>query len=96
MILQAVAAPIVCALTGAAYMPLSVSARLAAAYRKRPGWTWFVPVRLDESAAAPLAHPLEMRSSMVSLLARANGFIVLEETVEMLEAGSQVDVTRFI
>ncbi len=96
MILQAVAAPILGALTGARYRPQTVPARLASSYRKRPGWTWFVPVRLDEDAVPPSAHPLEIRSGMVSLLARASGFLILDEAIESMDAGAAVHVTRFI
>jgi len=96
MILEAVAAPIICALTGGTYRPRTVEARLAAPYRKRAGWTWFVPVGLDQTTTPVAAHPLELRSSMVSLLARASGFLVLDETVESLDAGARVYVTSFI
>ncbi len=96
MILEAVAAPIIGWLTGAPRKADWVQARLAEAYSKRPGWTWFVPVRLDETGAQPAAYPLEMRSSRVSLLARASGFMILDEAVETLPAGTNVRVTRFI
>ncbi len=96
MILEAVAAPIVASLVGASHKPAWLQARLATPYSKRPGWTWFVPVRLDETGAQLLAHPLEMRSSWVSLLSRASGFMILDETIENLSAGTDVRVTRFI
>jgi len=96
MILEAVAAPIVCTLAGRTVVPAEVRARLGEAVRKRPGWTWFVPVRMDEAAADRVAYPLELRSSSVSLLARASGFLVLDETVETVAAGEPVTVTRFL
>jgi putative molybdopterin biosynthesis protein len=95
MILEAVAAPIVCELAGSKHRPLTGEARLARDYRKKPGWTWFVPVRVEEGTGDAIAYPLEMRSSMVSLLARASGFITLDETVETLSSGHAVRVTRF-
>lgn len=96
VILEAVAAPIVASLTGRRVQRYVESARLGAHVRKRAGWTWFVPVQLDEAAGARIAYPLELRSSSVSLLARASGFLVLDETVESLSAGEPVAVTRFL
>lgn len=96
VILQAVAAPIVASLTGRAAMPATETARLGEQVHKRPGWTWFVPVKVDEAAGSPVAYPLELRSSSVSLLARASGFLILDETVESVPAGAPVVVTRFL
>ena len=96
MILEAVAAPIVSSLCGRAVRPATEVMKLGAEARKRPGWTWFVPVRVDEAQGAPVAYPLELRSSSVSLLARASGFLVLDETVESVPAGSPVAVRRFL
>ncbi len=95
MILEAVAAPIFCALARRQSHLSTVGATLSADYVKRPGWTWFAPVRLQKSAGELLAHPLPMRSSSVSLLARASGFLVLDENVETLRAGEPVRVTCF-
>jgi molybdenum cofactor synthesis domain-containing protein len=91
MILEAVAAPIVAALTGARVPADTVAARLAGPLSKRPGWTWFVPMRLEGA----VAHPLQIRSNSVSLLARASGFAALDESIESLPAGAPVQVTRF-
>jgi molybdenum cofactor synthesis domain-containing protein len=96
VILQAVAAPIVAWLTGRPVQRVAETARLGAEVRKRAGWTWFVPVQVDEAAGVRTAYPLELRSSSVSLLARASGFLVLDETVESLPAGEPVAVTRFL
>jgi molybdenum cofactor synthesis domain-containing protein len=96
MILQAIGAPIVSALAGLKREPVVVEARVAAEYRKRPGWTWFVPARLEHTAGGLTAHLFQMRSSMVSLLARASGFVTLDESVETLSVGEPVRVTRFI
>lgn len=95
MILEAVAAPIVSAIAGAPVRVEAVSARLAEPLSKRKGWTWYVPMRLEESAAGLLAHPLQIRSNSASLLARASGFAALDESVESLPAGAPVEVTRF-
>ena len=96
MILQAVAAPIIAGLTGARLQTAEVQAVLGAPCRTRSGWTWYVPARLDEAGATPVAYPLELKSSSVSLLARASGFLVLDETVEALSAGEPVRVRRFV
>ncbi len=96
MILEAVAAPIVTALSGFPLRRAGEAARLGTAVNKRPGWTWFVPVRLDEADGARVAYPLELRSSSVSLLARASGFLLLDETIESVPAGEPVVVTRFL
>lgn len=95
VILEAVGAPIVRALAGGGPHVSTLECRLGESYRKRKGWTWYVPVRLEQSGSAVTAFPLEMRSSSVSLLARASGYLTLGEGVEALPAGAQVRVTRF-
>lgn len=95
MILEAVAAPIIAAIAGARTRPVLVAARLAEPLRKRAGWTWFAPVALEGAGATAAAQPLTIRSSSVSLLARASGFLTLDETVESLPADATVYVTRF-
>ena len=96
VILQAVAAPVIGAICGSRPRVATVQARLGAPVRKRAGWTWYVPVRLDEAQAIPAAYPLELRSSSVSLLARASGFAALDERLESVAAGTPVAVTRFL
>ena len=94
-ILEAVASPIVGALTGAVLEPSTVQARLGAEARSRGGWTWYVPVRLEHEAPLPIAHPLGVRSFSVSLAARADGYIVMEERDEMWPTETVVTVRRF-
>jgi molybdenum cofactor synthesis domain-containing protein len=96
MMLEAVAAPIVAALVGAPVEASRVAARLAAPARSRAGWTWYVPVRLQDDGGSPLAHPLPLRSFSVSVAARADGFIIMEERDEELPAGTPVFVHRFL
>jgi molybdopterin molybdotransferase len=96
MILEAVAAPIVAALVGAPVAASSVRARLAEPARSRMNWTWYVPVRLQDDGGVPLAHPLALRSFSVSLTARADGYIVLDEREEECPAGTVVTVYRFL
>jgi molybdopterin molybdotransferase len=96
MMLEAVASPIVAALTGAPIAPPSLRARLAEPVRSRPGWTWYVPVALGDEPGAPLAHPLPLRSFSVSLTARAGGYVIMDERDDHWAAGTIVTVHRFI
>jgi molybdopterin biosynthesis enzyme len=41
------------------------------------------------------AEPLRMRSSQTSLLARATGYVTVDEATPGYEAGERVDVTLF-
>lgn len=96
VILEAVVAPIIGALAGAPIAVQSVEAVLSASTRTRRGWTWYVPVALEEGPAGWIAHPLTLRSSLVSLTAQADGYIVVPEATEECNAGSRVTVYRFI
>ncbi|MBV8344037.1 MAG: molybdopterin molybdotransferase MoeA [Candidatus Eremiobacteraeota bacterium] len=96
MMLEAVAAPIVAALVGSPVEATVVSAHLAEPARSRRGWTWYVPVRLQDDAGGPLAHPLPLRSFSVSVTARADGYVVMNEDDEQLAAGTPVVVHRFL
>lgn len=93
--LEAVAAPIVAALVGAPTASSALPARLAAPALSRKGWTWYIPVRLENDAGATLAHPLPLRSFSVSLAARADGFIIMEESDAQWPSGTPVEVHRF-
>ena len=95
MMLEAVASPIVAALVGAPLTTPAVRARLAESLRSRPGWTWYVPVRLRDNGAMPSAHPLTLQSFSVSLLARADGYVVMEEREEEWPSDTIVTVSRF-
>nr|MDQ6931205.1 molybdopterin molybdotransferase MoeA [Candidatus Eremiobacteraeota bacterium] len=79
MILEAVAAPIIAALTGRAGRAFTIEAVLERDAPSRAGWTWFVPVTLRDDGARYLARPLAIRSSSTSLLARAHGFLTIDE-----------------
>ncbi|HEY4433492.1 MAG TPA: molybdopterin molybdotransferase MoeA [Candidatus Cybelea sp.] len=95
-ILEAVAAPIVAALTGAPVEASTVAARLGAPAVSRAGWTWYIPVALKHDGGLPLAHPLAVRSFSVSLAARADGFIIMSERDDAWPAGTPVTVYRFL
>jgi len=96
LVLEAVAAPIFAALRGAPVVPATLHARLAETARSRAGWTWHIPVRLHEDGNVPSAYPLAVRSFSVSLAARADGYIVMEERDEAWPAGTPVTVVRFL
>lgn len=96
MMLEAVASPIIAALAGAPVLASTVQARLAQPLRSRRGWTWYIPVRLRDDGGVPLAHPLALRSFSVSLLAAADGYVVMDERDEEWPAQTSVTVTRFL
>jgi molybdenum cofactor synthesis domain-containing protein len=96
MMLEAVGVPVIAALMGAQLRRPVCYARLAAPVRGRPGWTWYVPVRLENDAELPVAHPLPLRSFSVSLLARAEGYLAVGEHGGELPAGALVRVHRFM
>ena len=96
MILEAVARPIVTACAGEASVRYaSIAATASQPFAGREGWTWFVPARLTLVAGKVLAEPLRLRSALVSLLARAAGYVTLTETHPRIEAGEMVQVTPF-
>lgn len=96
LVLEAVAAPIFAALCGAPVVPSTVRARLGETARSRRGWTWHIPVRLHEDGGVATAYPLALRSFSVSLAARADGYIVMEERDEAWPAGTPVTVVHFL
>lgn len=96
MILQAVARPIFEALTGGPIAPDATEVVLADAVSSRSGWTWYIPVRIEDEGGSPMAHPLRLRSSSVSLIARASGYVVMDEHEERWNSGAPVRVHRFI
>jgi molybdopterin molybdotransferase len=95
LILQAVAAPILEALTGAPLPKSLIRARLAAPLVSRPGWTWYAPVAVKHEGEGWTAHPLPLRSSSVSLTARASGYVTMRDEDIEWQTGREVTVTRF-
>lgn len=94
VILEMVARPVLDRLAGRSGGARLHAAVLAEPLRKRAGWTWYVPARLDEAVFPPKAYPLELRSSASSQLARADVLLVLGEDADVLQAGSTVAVRR--
>ena len=96
LMLEAVAAPIVAALVGAPAFTPALRARLSAPARSRSGWTWYIPVTLRNDGSIPLAQPLPLRSFSVSLTARADGYIAMDEGETEWPEGTLVTVHRFL
>jgi molybdopterin molybdotransferase len=96
MILEAVARPIVAACTGQRRSaPLRIDAVAGEAFEGRPGWTWFVPVRVVLRDGRLHALPFAIRSSHVSLLARASGYVTLGEDAPRVAPGELIGVSLF-
>jgi molybdenum cofactor synthesis domain-containing protein len=91
-ILDAIASDVFRALTGQTELRrATVAATAAEAFPGRSGWTWYVPAVLDGAAARPLA----LRSSHTSLLARADGYVVVGPRHPGIAAGEPVTVVRY-
>jgi len=91
-ILDAIASTVFRALTGQSRAQRATVAAVAAEpFPGRAGWTWYVPAALDGAAARPLA----LRSSHTSLLARADGYVVVGPDRPRIEAGEAVTLVRY-
>jgi molybdenum cofactor synthesis domain-containing protein len=96
MILEAVVRPIIAACTGRRPVaPGAIDAIASEAFAGRPGWTWFVPVRVVNRNGRLHAAPFTIRSSHVSLLSRASGYVTIGEGAPRIEAGDVVRVSLF-
>jgi molybdenum cofactor synthesis domain-containing protein len=92
-ILDAIVSRIVRVLTGEGERPRAGIATVAAApFEGRRGWTWYVPAVLDADGA----RPVPLRSSHTSLLARADGYVVVGPEPARVEIGSPVVVVRYL
>jgi len=92
-ILDAIASDLIRALTGERGVRRAAVAALAAEpFRGRAGWTWYVPAVI----AGGTARPLFLRSSHTSLLARADGYVVVGPDPATIEAGQPVSVVRYL
>ena len=92
-ILDAVAAPIFRALTGErAGERAAIATQAAEPFGGREGWTWYVPALVAPDGARPLL----LRSAHTSLLARADGYVVVGPHPGRIEAGAPVRVVRFL
>lgn len=91
-ILDAIAADVFRALTGQSGARRATTAAVAAEpFAGRAGWTWYVPAVLDVAGA----RPLTLRSSHTSLLARADGYVVVGPDRWRIEPGEAVTLVRY-
>jgi molybdenum cofactor synthesis domain-containing protein len=91
-ILDAIAGDVIRALSGAREARRASVATVAAEpFPGRAGWTWYVPAVLGPEGARPLA----LRSSHTSLLARADGYVVVGPERPRIEAGEPVALIRY-
>jgi molybdopterin molybdotransferase len=91
-ILDAIASHVFRALTGETEARRATVAAVAAEpFAGRSGWTWYVPAVLDGERA----RPLTLRSSHTSLLARADGYVVLGPDRVRIEPGDPVTLVRY-
>ncbi|MGH7328395.1 MAG: molybdopterin molybdotransferase MoeA, partial [Polyangiaceae bacterium] len=96
MIFRTIAAPILRCITGETLRTAAPSlAQAAEKIRGRDGWTVFVPVHVTVDGARRVVTPLALHSAHTSLLARADGFVVLPEDRPTIEAGEDVEVHSF-
>lgn len=59
------------------------------------GRTDYIPVVLSGAQNPPLAIPLFGKSAMISILAKADGYVVIPEHVEGLDMGTEVSIHLF-
>ena len=96
MIFRNIAVPILYGLTGEVPRTSAPAiARAGDAFQGKPGWTWFVPVRVTAKGAERVATLMGIHSSHTSLLARADGYVVIAEDHPRIEAGEPVEVHSF-
>ena len=96
MIFRTIAAPILRGITGETLRTSARSvAEAGAPIRGREGWTVFIPVYVVVEGARRVVTPLELHSSHTSLLARAEGFVVLPEDRSNVAPGEQIEVHTF-
>ncbi|MGH7709400.1 MAG: molybdopterin molybdotransferase MoeA, partial [Vulcanimicrobiaceae bacterium] len=95
MILEAVIRPLIHDCTGERSAVPCVRAIASLAFTGRAGWTWYVPARLRVTDGELSAEPLRLHSAHVSLLARAGGYVVLDERRPEIAAGEPLDVRLF-
>jgi molybdenum cofactor synthesis domain-containing protein len=91
-IFSAIAAPLLRALTGeTAPRAATVASVAAEPFAGRAGWTWYVPAELVAGGVRPLA----LRSAHTSLLARADGYVVVGPEPSRIETGAPVVLVRY-
>jgi len=91
-IFSAIAAPLLRALTGETAPPAATVATVAVEpFTGRAGWTWYVPAEFVAGGVRPLA----LRSAHTSLLARADGYVVVGPEPDRIETGASIVLVRY-
>lgn len=90
MILVRVIKPIIAKLTGVKYVDQRVVVKLPFRIRKNVGKTWLIPSILVESSEGYVAYPVSFSSGSIYAITYSDGFIELDEEVEVVEEGSKV------
>lgn len=91
-ILDAIATPILRHLTGDTSERRATVATVASVpFRGRAGWTWYVPAVLESDGA----RPLPLRSSHTSLLARADGYVIVGPDRDTIAVGEPLTLVRY-
>lgn len=90
--LQVLGGPIFAALCGGAVSSLRTFAFAAAPFTGKPGWVSYVPVRMDsDGGVRPVRHH---RSSFVSSLVAADGYVRLDPDHAAVSVGERLEVHR--
>ena len=72
-----------------------VEARAPYRMRAGRGRAWLIPVHLVRGGEGLLAYPVSMSSGSISPLVMADGYMYVEEGVELVEEGEPVEVRLF-
>lgn len=90
-VFELLARPAIYALLGQTAREHTVNAKLTSAVPSNTGREEYVAVRLDQGAAEPLIS----KSGLISVLARADGYVCIPRDAEGLPKGAGVDVHLF-
>lgn len=72
-----------------------VTGRLTVNIASQPGRDDFIPVQIQDNDGTREVHPLLGKSGLMSILAKADGFVHIVYEKQGLEAGTMVDVITF-
>ena len=72
-----------------------IAGRLATRVNNAKGKRWFLPVHLSRMPLGYSAYPVISSSGAIGTLAKADGYIIISEEVEFLDAGQEVEVRMF-
>uniref|UniRef100_A0A7C3J243 Molybdopterin biosynthesis protein n=1 Tax=Candidatus Methanomethylicus mesodigestus TaxID=1867258 RepID=A0A7C3J243_9CREN len=96
MIFNQIVRPLLLKMTGMPQKPNRVAtAKLASRVNSAKGKEWFLGVHVIRKGDGLVAHPIISGSGAIGNLARADGYIRIEEGREFLDRGEAVDVCFF-